>query len=226
MASSRSLLRPAVLLALVLVGFPCLASLEPRDEAFQYRWRLTNFLGRVAGLFFPSRGDGLLTYRTDGAGHLVSQLEITSEKSEEGEFWLYGAEIDIRKGRTVRAWSSYRYRGKDKSRRAEVDERGVVDIASGILKIRQAPPEAVTPMRIWSDGKVYPVEVVPKGPTILRLGDRKVETRRFLVRGSGVAGPSWKGRIELWLQEDEAATPAAILIYRSGIGVLLELNLR
>ncbi len=224
MAFLRPALRPVALLALILVGTPALASPEPREEEFQYRWHLTHFLGRIAGLFFPSRGEGVLTHRTNDEGHLVSQLEITSEKTEDGEFWLYGAEVDTERSRTIRAWSSYRFRGKEKCRRAEVGQSGVVDIASGILRIRRVPPQTITRMKIWSEGKIYPVEIVPKGPTSLRVGDHKVETLRFLIRGTRDTGSSWKGRIELWLQLDEAATPAAILVYQNGIGVLLELN--
>lgn len=224
---SRTALGATAILALALTAFPCVGDVEQQEEVFRYQWRLTNFLGRLAGLFFPSRGEGVLTYRTNSEGNLVSQLEITSEKSEEGEFWLYGAEIDQGRQRTIRAWSAYRYRDKDKSKRAEVDESGVLDIASGILQIRRSPPKTPENMKIWSDGKIYPVVVVPKGDDTLRLEGQEVSTRRFVVEGAGnSSGPVWKGKIELWLQEDEAATPAAILIYRNGIGVLLELNLQ
>ncbi|MCB1037455.1 MAG: DUF3108 domain-containing protein [Acidobacteria bacterium] len=227
MARGRSTHRAIAILSLCafLAGLDPAAGLEPREEQFHYRWRLTSFLGRIAGLFFPSRGEGVLSYTVNGEGNLVSQLEITSDRSAEGEYWLYGAEIDPERGRTVAAWSSYRYKEKSKSKRSPVDEQGVVDVASGILQIRQAPPEGPQEMRIWSDGKIYPVEVVPMGDEELRLGKRKLRTRRYVVRGADHPGqPAWKGRIELWLQEGEEATPAAILIYRSGIGVLLELD--
>lgn len=225
MVVSKPPLRIAAVLALVLICYPSLGAAHPLDEEFHYQWRLTNLLGRIAGLFFPSQGEGVLSHRTNGEGNLVSQLEITSDKSEEGEFWLYGAEIDLEKQKTVRAWNAYRYRDKDKSKKSEVDQQGVVDVASGILQIRRSPPRTPTPMRIWSDGKVYAVEVVPMGQEELEIGERKIPTKRYLVRGDDSAGDrEWKGKIELWLQQDEVATPAAILIYRNGIGVLLELD--
>lgn len=225
MSFSKPLLYAATCLTLILVGAPGQAATEPVDEEFHYRWHLTNFLGRLAGLFFPSQGEGVLSHRTNAAGNLVSQLEITSDKSAEGEFWLYGAEIDLRKEKTIRAWSSYRFRDKDKSKKSEVDQHGVVDVASGILRIRQSPPLKPMTMRIWSDGKVYPVEVLPMGLEERRVGEGKVQTRRYVVRGAESTGEAeWKGKLELWLQQDAGATPAAILIYRNGIGVLLELD--
>jgi len=198
---------------------------NPEQETFQYRWRLTNFLGALAGLFFPSNGEGVLQFQTTEKGTLISELQITSKKSEDGEFWLYGAEVAPLEKRVIRAWSSYRFRGKDKNKKAEVNEEGVIDIASGIQSIRLAPPKKPTPLQIWSDGKIYPVEVLPRGEDERRIGDTKIETRHYEVRGVDVPGqPPWKGSLELWLAQDDAATPVAILIKRSGLGVLLELD--
>jgi hypothetical protein len=194
-------------------------------ESFHYRWHLTSFLGALAGLFFPNNGEGLLEFTTTEAGTLISQLEVTSEKSADGEFWLYGAEVDPRQKKVLRAWSSYRFRGKDKEKKSEVGEEGVIDVASGIRAIRQSPPRAPTRMRIWSDGKTYPVEVLPQGEAERRIGETKIKTLHYLVRGVEVPDERiWKGSLELWLAEDEAATPVAILIKRSGLGVLLELD--
>ena len=221
-------IRAALLLALSLgFGFASGVRAEPPsvDEAFHYRWHLTSFLGRLAGLFFPSRGEGVLSFRSTGDRHLESQLHITSEQSKAGEFWLYGAEIDTQELRTLEAWSAYKYGDKERSKRELVDENGVLDVASGIYRIRLEPPRGPVEMRIWSDGKIYPVRITPRGAEERRVGDRKVATREFSIRGIERAGERyWKGELDLWLADDERATPVAILIKRSGIGVLLELE--
>ena len=204
---------------------PATADELPVREEFRYRWRLTNVLGFLAGFFYPSQGDGTLTFESSESGNLTSQLEITSEKGKEGEYWLYGAEVDPRRGRTLRAWSAYRYGDKEKNKKSAVEEDGVVDVASGIYRLRQNPPTQVETMRIWSDGKVYAVQVIPRGEQLRRVADARVKTMSYSIRGLDGAGEnSWKGSLELWLAQDKAATPVAILIRRKGIGVLLELQ--
>ena len=38
-------------------------------------------------------------------------------------------------------------------------------------------------MEIWSDGKVYPITVVPMGDEVRTISSRSVETRHFAIRG-------------------------------------------
>ena len=52
---------------------------RPQNEEFQYRWQLRNLLGTIAGLFLPNHGDGSLTFKMVGNGHLQSELTITSD---------------------------------------------------------------------------------------------------------------------------------------------------
>jgi len=127
--------------------------------------------------------------------------------------------------RTLRAWSSYQYGDKKKAKDSPVEEEGVVDVASGIYRIRKDPPQKREFMRIWSDGKVYPVEIIPLGEVLHRVGDKTLPTLNYSIRGVAIDGERfWKGSIELWLAKDEAATPVSILIRRKGIGVLLDLQ--
>jgi hypothetical protein len=223
MLTNRSLspVLAASLLALTLAGT---ANGDTGDESFHYRWRLKSFLGRLAGLFFPNQGDGVLSFQTTPEGHLISTLDVTSEKSDEGEFWSYGAEVDILHQRTLRAWSSYRFRGKGKEKEDDVEEEGVVDIAYGIFRIRADPPRSPQRLRIWSDGHIYPVDVLPQGTETRKVGGEKIETRHYLIQGAEEPNQRfWKGTLELWLAQDPESTPVAILIRRTGIGVLLEL---
>jgi len=198
---------------------------EPVSEEFRYRWRLGSLLGVVAGLFLPSHGEGVLRVTPADSGKLTTELLITSEDSRRGEYWRYGSEMDPDTGRAVRAWSSYRWRGEEKEKRAEIEEDGVVDMVSGIWAIRRDPPERSRPMEIWSDGKIYPVVVVPRGRETRTIDGRKIPTRHFTVKGYDVAGKRrWKGSLELWLAEDAAATPVEIRIERTLADLRLELQ--
>lgn len=196
------------------------------DEEFQYRWQLRNFLGTLAGLFLPNRGEGSLTFRKDGSGHLRSELTITSDVARQGEYFRYGSEVDTRTLQPIRAWSAYSWRGESKSKSEDVSQDGVLDIASGIYAIRKDPPQKTRRMEIWSDGKIYPVVVIPQKVETRTLKDgRKLEVQKYSVRGFDVPGrPRWKGRLDLWLTRDEAATPVEILISRNLADVHMEMK--
>ncbi len=195
----------------------------PDEETFRYRWSLVGFGGLIAGLFLPNDGEGALTYRRNRHGRVVSDLLITSGDSKKGEYWRYGSEIDTRKGESVRAWSSYRWRGEEKSKEQEVQKRGVRDIVAGIRALRVDPPDKPRRMEIWSDGKIYPVVVIPGDRGTREVEGREVPARRYTVRGVKVEGRDlWKGSMELWLAEDEKSTPVEIQLERS----LAKLRLR
>ncbi len=195
------------------------------SETFVYRWELRKLASLLGGILVPGQGTGRLTYEERPNGNLTSELLITSSHSAEGEFWRYGAEIDPRLGRTVRAWSSYFWRGKTSSQSAEIDEAGVIDVASGIYQIRRDPPTEPRRMRIWSDGRIYPVEVEPMGEEMRRLpSGHRVQTRHYVIHGLDLPGERhWKGQLELWLAEDDVATPVEIQFNRSLMGVRLRL---
>jgi Protein of unknown function (DUF3108) len=195
------------------------------DENFRYSWQLRNFIGTIAGLFFPNQGEGSLTFRTEKNGHLRSELTITSNESREGEFFRYGSEVDIETLQPIRAWSSYTWRGESKTKSEEIEAHGVLDIAAGIYAIRRDPPTKPRRMEIWSDGKTYPVVVIPLGEETRKVGNAKVATRHFSVRGVEMPGRrKWKGKLDLWLAKDAAATPVGILISRNLADVRMELQ--
>ena len=194
------------------------------DEQFQYRWQLKNFVGAVAGLFLPNQGEGSLTFRTTN-GHLHSELMITSSASRDGEYFRYGSEIDKITLRPIRAWSAYSWRGESKSKSEEIEKQGVLDVAAGIFAIRRDPPEKSRRMEIWSDGKIYQVVVMPRGPETRKLSGRSIQTRHYSIRGVEIPGRrKWKGKMDLWLATDEAATPVEIVISRNLADVRMELK--
>ncbi|HTQ78842.1 MAG TPA: DUF3108 domain-containing protein [Thermoanaerobaculia bacterium] len=195
------------------------------DESFHYHWSLRNFIGVIAGLFLPRQGDGELTSKLQANGHLTSELTITSG-GHQGEYWRYGAEIDPEHLQPIRAWSSYVWHGRSKSKSSDIDQRGVMDIVSGIYSIRRDPPTRPRRLEIWSDGDIYSVIVLPRGIERRALADGStVETRHYAIRGVDMPGKDeWKGKIDLWLALDDAATPAVIQISRSLADVRLELK--
>ena len=193
------------------------------DEEFQYRWQLQNLVGNIAGIFLPRQGQGSLTFKSEDNGNLRSELLITSP-GHAGEYWRYGAVIDPRRMQPVRAWSSYLWRGKSKSKSEEISKQGIMDVVSGIYSIRRDPPASPRRMEIWSDGKIYPVVVTPLGTETRKLPHGSVRARHFTIRGAEVPGArKWKGKLDLWLTPDEAATPVEILISRNLADVRLQL---
>ena len=211
-------------LAMILPAAPAAAQPGNETEEFHYRWRLGGLGGAIAGLFLPNHGDGVLSF-TPRDDRLEGELLITSEESREGEFWRYGAEIDRRSLSAKRAWSNYEWKGKSSSKSQEIEVPDVMDVASGIYAIRRDPPQVARRMDIWSDGRIYPVVVIPRGEDTREVAGRKIPTRRYSIRGYDAPGRrKWKGSLELWLAEDAAATPVEIRIERSLADLRLEIT--
>jgi hypothetical protein len=211
-----------LVVSLLVCSLPARAR-EP--EVLRYEWHLLGFTGALAGLFLPNDGSATLSTAGSADGMVESELLLTAPSSRNGEFWRYGAKLDPRDGRTLRAWSTYLFRGEMKSKAKELGQAGTIDIASGIYLIRRNPPKSRQPMRIWSDGKEYPVEVVPRSLEQRKLAGRKVPVRRFSIVGVERPGERlWKGSLDLWLTEDEQATPVEILVERGWAAVRLRLE--
>lgn len=210
----------------IMAVMPVLGQVRPQQaEEFQYRWQLRNFIGSLAGLFLPNQGEGSLTFRKDGNGRLTSELTITSTAAQ-GEYFRYGSEVDTRTLQPIRAWSAYSWRGETKTKSEPIEQQGVLDVASGIYSIRQDPPVKARRMEIWSDGKIYPVVVIPLGNETRKMqGGKKVAVRHYSIRGVEVPNRrKWKGKLDLWLARDAVATPVEIQISRNLADVHMELK--
>ncbi|MCZ6508783.1 MAG: hypothetical protein O7A04_12160, partial [Acidobacteria bacterium] len=155
-------------------------------ETLRYRWNLGGFFGSVLRLFLPGRGDGTLVTRSDGSGTTEVELDITAPAAKRGEYWHYGARINAADGRTLRAWSAYEFRGKKGSKESDFDDEAVIDVASGILLLRRDPPAAPRNMKIWNDGKIYPIVILPRGLVKRTVLGRKVAVRHFAIRARRV----------------------------------------
>ena len=206
----------------------CLALAAPviaqETETLHYRWKLGGFFGTLARVLFPGSGDGALTTSSDGSGHTQVELDITAPQAE-GEYWRYGSEIDNANGRTLRAWSAYEFRGREESKESELDEAAVIDVASGILLLRRDPPTSPRNLRIWNDGKIYPVVIQPRGPAKRRIEGREVMTRHYAIRARRVPDERlWKGRLDIFLANDERSTPVEISVERRMMRVRLQLE--
>jgi hypothetical protein len=213
----------ALLLALALAS-PVAATGElGESERIAYRWKLQGFLGAVAGLFMPRGGEGSLSLSTTAPGRIASELFITAKASAGGQFFRYGSEWDVATGRTLRAWQSSFWRGERRSKESKVEAEGVIDIVSAIQVLRRDPPASPRRMEIWSDGRLYPVLVVPVGVETRTISGRRLPVRHFTVRGLTLPERrQWKGQLDLWLADDAVATPVEILVERSSAKVRLE----
>lgn len=219
---TRQRLAAATLLLLAAMATTGSASeVVAAEEKLEYRWRLSGFKGVVARLFVPGTGEGKLETTRASSGNLISELHISSSSAREGEYWLYGAEIDDRNRRTVRAWSSRRFRGESKERESKLEREEVIDLASSIFFLRRELPAEESRAQIWSNGRIYEVTVKPTGRSARLIDGRAVRTRSYSLRGSGE--PLWRGRFDLVLAEDETATPLEIIVARDGLRVRLML---
>ncbi len=196
----------------------------PADEALNYRWNLGGLFGTLARIVLPGRGEGRLTTRAVENGHLAIELVVTSKEGAEGDYWRYAAVIEPASGRTLQAESAYRYGEKSRERRADLDEEQVIDVASGIHLVRERRPDTPLNLSIWSDGKIYPVVIEPRGWKSLSLPAGRQLAELFAIRPRSVPGQRpWSGRIDLYLENGEAARPVAIVVDRRWAKVELEL---
>lgn len=199
----------------------------PHEERLSYTWRLEGFTGAILSLFLPRSGEGSLTMQPIEDGFLKSELLITSEKARDGEFWLYGAVIEPQQLHTTRAWSAYRWRGDSRERESEVPEedRGVVDISSAIYLLRRDLPTGPRRMTIWSDGRLYPVLVMPEGEVEKTVPAGTFKTLHYRVQGIRITGERfWSGSMELWFSREEGAVPVEIFLQRKMARVRLKLD--
>jgi len=216
------------LLLFLAVGARAEADRSSSTEQFDYRWTLAGFKGVFARLFIPGSGEGRLTTAWAGDGgsldSVKTELLISSSARKRDEFWLYGAEIDSSARRTVRSWSSQRFRGKSRRREREAGDVDALDLASSIFYLRRERPDQPREEMIWSKGKLNPVMIHP-GPSGSALWNgEQVATRSYSIRGLSKPGrPTWEGMMDLILTDDEEAVPLEIVVVRKGLRIRLEL---
>lgn len=196
------------------------AALEQGGEVFHFEWKLGGFLGVLAGLFVPDDGDAQLSFvPVPDKGAVAIQLLVTAD-GHEGEYFLYGAEVDQESGSTVAVWSSQVFRDERKDKEQDITEGDIIDFASVIYHMRRDPPRERTPMTIWNSGKIYPVAMEPTGVERRKIQHEKVEVQGYAVRGVEVDGKSsFRDKMFLYFLDDVETTPAMIIGKRSVIKI-------
>jgi hypothetical protein len=208
-----------MLLAVMVTGG---AWAKPPEEALGYDWRLRGFLGAVVGLFLPNSGEACLSTEALAPGRIMSQLTITASRERPGEYWRYGAEIDESTGRTLRAWSEYWFRGRFKRNEDDIEGDGVFEFASAIRRFRQELPRKTEEIQVWSDGKEYPVLIIPRGVETLKTGYR---ARRFATESVQREGEKKYGlSFELWFQDEDPHPPVRLTGKKGVLRVTLDLQ--
>ena len=195
------------------------------DEVLVYRWRIEGIKGLLLRLVAPGRGEGSLTTIVNPDGHYETELHMSAEKRRRGDFWRYGSSVDPRQQRSLRAWSAQKIGDEEKAREADLEDEDVIDLASGILLIRREPPTLRRRMRIWSNGRIYPVVIEPLGEGRAAFRGRPIRVRIYAISGYRVPGErEWRGGLELHLADDDSATPVEMYVLNKGVRARLRLD--
>lgn len=192
-------------------------------EVVRLRWKLSGFLGFLVGLFVPNSGDALLTFVPLPDDRVKIEFLVTSPKRE-GEYYLYGAEVDQRSGAARAIWNSEKIKDRRKDRETDIDDPETIDYASAIYRLRWLGPDEAQPMTIWDRGKSYSAEVRPLGVDERKIDGERVQVRGYEIRGlKGGEGEAFDDKIWLYFALDESATPIEIVGKRGLIKARIEM---
>ena len=192
-------------------------------EIVRMRWKLSGFLGFLVGLFVPSTGDALMTFVPLPDDRLKIEFLLTSVKRQ-GEFYLYGAEVDERSGSPIAIWNSEMIKDRRKDRETLIDDPQTIDYASAIYRLRWHGPDEAHPMTIWDRGRSYSAEVRPLGVRKRKINGARMQVRGYEIRGlKGGEGRSFDDRIWLYFALDDRSTPVEIVGKRGLIKARIEM---
>lgn len=179
-------------------------TLDPTLE-WTYTWKTSGLLS----LLFPDSGVGYLRVEDSVDGLFRAELRVDAD----GEpFWLTGAIIDAQTLTAREIWSSYRWRGRERTRLRHVKRDGVVDMLSTILTLRRDLPQEDTPFEFQAGSTVYPIVARCAPPAVYVLEDR-----------DGHRGRRWNKSAEVSFADDSRRSPQHIALIESLIRIDLEL---
>jgi len=197
------------------------AAAERGGEVLEFEWQLRGFLGAIASLFVPSRGDAVLTFVPDSGDVMEVQMLVTSP-DREGAYFLYGAAMGERDGHTSAIWSSYEFNDRRRDREQDISEPDVIDFASAMYLVRKYPPDTPKPITIWNHGRTYAAEVRPLGVQQREVNRERKQLLGFAVVGAGAHGESaFKDRFYMYF--DDNGTLTQIVTRRGLIRVRMDL---
>ncbi|HET6277645.1 MAG TPA: DUF3108 domain-containing protein, partial [Candidatus Polarisedimenticolia bacterium] len=192
-------------------------------EVVRLHWRLSGFLGLIAGLFVPRTGDALLTFVPLPDDRVRIEFLVTSPRRE-GEYYLYGAEVDRRSGSPFVIWNSQKIKDRRKDSEANIDDPQTIDYASAIYRLRWHGPDEASAMTIWDRGRSYPAQVIPLGVDTRSINGTEMQVRGYEIRGAdGGEGTSFDDTIWLYFAQDDRSTPVEIVGKRGLIRARIEL---
>jgi len=192
-------------------------------EVVRLRWKLTGFLGFLAGLFVPRSGDALLTFVPLPENRVKIEFLVTTPKRE-GDYYLYGAEVDERTGSPIAVWSSENIKDRRKSYEAIVEDPQTIDYASAIYRLRWHGPDQASLMTIWDRGRSYNTEIEPLGTKKRKISGTRMQARGYVIRGAkGGEGKPFDDKIWLYFAQDDRSTPVEIVGKRGLIRARIEM---
>lgn len=244
---------PRFLIAIMLCLSPALATAaditcpQPLED-LRYSWRLKGPLAWVAGIAFPTSGNGSLKTNSPSANLLDTELLISG--AENDGFYIYQSQIQESDARTVTSYHGYSWRDKRRSERTLFDyvkrlvrirkenteriedrvkplpQAAVRDVLTGIYFLRQNASKISSPVtsEIYSEGKMYPVVFKPLGTENITFKGMKLGTRKFEITAAPGLEKKWPGGVKVWLADDEAHTPLRIEIKRDFAALQLDLD--
>ncbi len=226
--SARRIVGLGLVFCLALAGT---AGAEPTlravagDEMLVYRWKVEGIKGLFLRLIAPGRGEASLTTVINESGHFETELHMSAERRRKGDFWRYGSSVDPASKRSLRAWTAQKIGDKEKSAETDLEDDDVIDLASSILLVRRDPPTLRRRMRIWSNRKLYPVVIEPRGEGRTEFHGNQTKVRIYSISGYRVPGErEWKGGLELHLADDASATPVEMFVINKGVRARLRLD--
>ena len=215
------LVAPLLLLALVgsaASGAQRAAAGGPKSEDLRYHWKLEGLSGVLAKLLtrLPTAGDAAIRLERRSEDRLEVEFLATSDRATESDYFSYATVVDPGQWRSLRVTETLRFKEKHRTKTVDLSEYEVIDVLSGLQQLRYLASKRAGRHLIWSDGKVYPVEV-SIGPLERRqVGGGEVMARHLAVRG--LREPKrhlWKASAELWLTDDAAAVPVEIIFHQA-----------
>jgi uncharacterized protein DUF3108 len=220
---------------------------QPKED-LRYSWRLKGPLAWIAGIAFPTSGNGSLKTNSR-SGNLLDTELLISGKENDG-FYIYQSQIQESSARTVTSYHGYAWRDKRRSERTLFDyvkrlvrirrenteriedrvkplpQAAVRDVLTGIYFLRQNAATISSPVtsEIYSEGKMYAVVFKPLGTETITFKGTKLGTHKFEITAAPGIDKKWPGGVKVWLADDEAHTPLRIEIKRDYTALQLDLD--